>query len=121
MSESIQKTENEKFCSTCGAIILKAAEICPKCGVRQQTDSAATFIESIGDLSESDWLTALLLAIFLGGLGVHRFYVGKIGTGILMILTIGGFFGIWPIIDIIMIATGKFRDKSGRLLSKKRS
>ena len=54
----------------------------------------------------------LLLAILLGGLGVHRFYVGKIGTGILMILTLGGL-GIWTLVDIIMIAVGSFTDKQG--------
>ena len=49
----------------------------------------------------------------MGGLGVHRFYVGKIGTGILTILTIGGFLGIWQLIDLIVIATGNFKDKDG--------
>lgn len=63
-------------------------------------------------------LVALLFCLFLGMLGVHRFYVGKIGTGILMILTVGGGFGIWPFIDFIMIAVGHFRDKQGRRLVK---
>ena len=60
---------------------------------------------------------ALLLCIFLGGLGVHRFYVGKIGTGIVWLLT-GGVFGIGWIVDIIQIALGNFKDKSGALLKK---
>ena len=65
-----------------------------------------------------DWLVTLLLSILVGGLGVHRFYVGKIGTGVLMLLTAGGC-GIWAIIDIIMIATGSFKDAQGRDLVKK--
>lgn len=62
-------------------------------------------------------LAAALLAFFLGGLGIHRFYVGKIGTGIATILTIGGFFGIWPLIDFIMILLGSFKDKQERYLA----
>jgi TM2 domain-containing membrane protein YozV len=66
---------------------------------------------------QKSWLAALLLCLFLGGLGVHRFYVGKIGTGILQILTLGGL-GIWVLIDLIMIAVGKFRDKQGQPLAR---
>ena len=62
-----------------------------------------------------DWLTTLLLAIFLGGFGVHRFYTGHIGIGIAQLLTLGGC-GIWSLIDIIMIATGSFKDAEGNAL-----
>ena len=50
--------------------------------------------------------------VFLGGLGVHRFYVGKIGTGILQLLTLGGL-GIWTMVDFIMVVTGNFTDGDG--------
>jgi TM2 domain-containing membrane protein YozV len=66
--------------------------------------------------SSKNKMTTLILCIFLGGLGVHRFYVGKIGTGIVWLLT-GGVFGIGWLVDIIMIAMGKFKDKQGNLLA----
>ncbi|OGT47066.1 MAG: hypothetical protein A3F17_01975 [Gammaproteobacteria bacterium RIFCSPHIGHO2_12_FULL_41_15] len=64
-------------------------------------------------VSHKSRLACLLLCFFLGILGVHRFYVGKIGTGILMILTAGGL-GIWVLIDLIMILVGSFTDKQGK-------
>ena len=76
---------------------------------------------------------AALLAFFLGQLEIHRFYVGKVGTGIVMLLLtiigyatiafVVGFFvlaavGIWILVDFIMILMGKFKDKNGLLISK---
>lgn len=63
-------------------------------------------------VSPKSRLAALLLCFFFGYLGIHRFYVGKIGTGILWLLT-GGFFGIGWIIDFIMIIVGSFTDAAG--------
>ena len=65
-----------------------------------------------------DWLTTLLLSIFLGSLGVDRFYTGHTGLGVLKLLTCGGI-GIWWLVDLIMIATGKFTDKAGNPLVRK--
>ena len=63
-------------------------------------------------MSEKNFLVTLLLAILIGELGIHRFYAGKIGTGLLMLFTLGGC-GIWWIIDIIIVATGNFKDSKG--------
>ena len=59
-------------------------------------------------MDKNRW-TAGLLCFFLGAFGVHRFYVGKIGTGILQLVTLGGL-GIWALIDFILILTGEFTD-----------
>ena len=67
---------------------------------------------------QKSWVVALVLCFFLGILGVHRFYVGKVGTGILQLLTLGGFFGIWVLIDLVMILVGKFDDKQGQPLAR---
>ena len=66
--------------------------------------------------SEKSNTVALLLCFFLGFLGVHRFYVGKIGTGVLMLVTLGGL-GIWNLIDFIIIVVQKFTDSEGNTLS----
>jgi len=58
---------------------------------------------------------AFALSVLLGWAGAHRFYVGKVGTGILMLCTLGGM-GIWYLYDAIMIASGSFRDAQGRRL-----
>jgi len=53
---------------------------------------------------------ALLLCFFLGWAGGHRFYTNKVGTGLMMLFTMGGF-GMWYFLDFVMIATGNFKDK----------
>lgn len=67
--------------------------------------------------SDKRILPAFLLCFFVGFLGVHRFYVGKVGTGILQIVTLGGL-GIWVLIDFIMIIVGAFTDKQGRKITQ---
>jgi RNA polymerase subunit RPABC4/transcription elongation factor Spt4 len=161
---------DEKYCFSCGSPIKKAAEICPKCGVNQNARNSTMAIDvyctSCGRSIKKEaatcpfcgvaqastdyppgyvpknWTTALLLLIFLGTYGGHRFYVGKAGTAILMLIIsvigsvgiglmdatdgISGLLGIgcivigiWWIIDLVQICNVKFTDKQGYPLKKK--
>ncbi|MFQ5429419.1 MAG: TM2 domain-containing protein [Phycisphaerae bacterium] len=67
------------------------------------------------EVSPHKRLVLFLLLFFLGYFGVHRFVVGKIGTGLLFVLTVGGL-GLWWLIDLILILVGGFTDKEGRLV-----
>lgn len=89
------------YCTECGESVSDEADACPKCGAPQGLPR-----------SPKGFVPALLLCFFFGILGFHRFYVGKIGTGILMILTFGGL-GIWAMIDLIIIVVGSFKDSDG--------
>ena len=66
-------------------------------------------------MSNKSKFLAAVLCFFLGVFGVHRFYVGKIGTGFLQLITAGGF-GVWWIIDLVFILLGKFTDSNGNAL-----
>jgi len=79
------------------------------------SDAAESVVGSSEDVSDLKVLPAFLMCFFLGCFGVHRFYVGKIGTGVAQLLTLGGL-GIWALIDWIMIIAGAFKDKEGRPL-----
>ena len=65
--------------------------------------------------SPRKWVVTLILCLFFGVFGVHRFYVGKIGTGILQLFTAGGYF-IWTFVDFVTILTGKFTDSKGNVI-----
>lgn len=71
-----------------------------------------------GQVAQNDksYMAAFLLSFFLGGLGVDRFYLGRTGTGIAKLLTLGGL-GIWAIVDLFLIYLGKLRGKDGAPLS----
>ena len=69
------------------------------------------------EISEKKFTPAVLLCFFLGGLGVHRFYLGKTGTGVLMLLTLGGV-GIWTLIDFVRLITGSLKDAEERDLAR---
>jgi len=114
------------YCLACGKSVKKVADVCPHCGVRQR-ETADGYPPGYAPKS---WVAALLLLIFLGG--VHRLYVGKIGSGILYpLLVIIGYaaavptFGIstlpaiiWFIVDLVNICRGKFTDGKGYPLKR---
>lgn len=82
MEPNISKAVDEKFCSDCGAVIKARAEICPKCGVRQLGGSSLGATTASGKSK----VAAALFAILLGGIGIHKFYLGQVGQGVLYLL-----------------------------------
>ncbi len=104
---SAAQDDSMVYCRACGKQIHSSATACPGCGAPQLADGT----------SDKKILPAFLLCFFVGLLGVHRFYVGKVGTGILQIFTLGGL-GIWVLIDFIMILMGAFTDSQGRKLKQ---
>lgn len=96
------------YCRACGSQMHFSAQACPGCGAPQQGQGLSA--------SQKRILPAAILCFFIGFLGVHRFYVGKVGTGILQLLTFGGL-GIWAFVDFIMIVIGSFRDGDGNLIN----
>ena len=76
-----------------------------------------TMNQRVGAVSEKKFVPTVLLCFFLGSLGIHRFYLGKVGTGILMLLTLGGL-GIWTIIDFVRLVIGSLGDKGGLPLQR---
>jgi predicted RNA-binding Zn-ribbon protein involved in translation (DUF1610 family) len=96
------------YCRACGSQMHFSAHACPGCGAAQQEQASSRSLKRI--------LPAAILCFFFGIFGVHRFYVGKVGTGILQLFTLGGF-GIWAFIDFIMIVVGSFRDSDGNQIN----
>lgn len=101
-----------EFCANCGGKLNPNSVACLNCGVASSF-GAAQIQGKDSNVSDKDWLITLLICLFVGGLGIHRFYVGKTGTGILWLFTLGCF-GIGSIIDLIMILCGKFTDADGK-------
>ena len=102
-------------CEKCGKEIPEGATSCPSCVASPAPQPVTAPVA--GD-DRKDWLTTLLLSIFLVQLGVDRFYLGYIGLGVLKLLT-GGGCGIWWLVDVILIATDGLKDAKGRPLHRK--
>ncbi len=101
------------YCTACGKQIHESATVCPGCGAPQQARASAAAVAAPAAYgTDKRILPAFLLCFFLGVFGAHRFYVGKVGSAIAMLLTIGGL-GIWALVDLIMIVTGSFKDDNG--------
>lgn len=94
-----------KFCKDCGAKISKKAEICPKCGCRQVSSMDA----------DKNKVVAGVLALLLGGLGIHKFYLGQTGKGIAYILLfwtyIPSILALIEGIQILCMSDDKFQEK----------
>lgn len=112
------------YCKNCGKEIGNNVSYCPVCGVStgaptsQQAAPQQPIINIVnntpGYIHKKKW-PAFWLCLLLGEFGIHRFYVGKIGTGIIWLLTFG-FYGIGWLIDLIVILCGGFKDKAGQPL-----
>lgn len=110
------------FCSQCGAHIKHGVEFCPNCGIKidpTEKNSPSSNQHVIRYSAKSSKIT-FILCLFLGMIGAHRFYVGKIGTGFLMIITAGGF-GLWVLFDLLTLINNKFEDKQGNLIELSKS
>jgi TM2 domain-containing membrane protein YozV len=96
-------------CHACGRLIDHEAVVCTSCGVMQPLPPELATDKHI--------LPAGLLCVFLGVFGAHRFYVGKTGTALLQLFTLGGR-GIWMLYDLIMLVTGEFTDAEGNRITE---
>ena len=112
------------YCKYCGQQIEDSAKFCTSCGAAQESTAHQqpvinvinenTNVNSWGYLHKKKWV-AFFWCLFFGYLGFHRFYVGKVFTGIIWMLTLG-LCGIGWILDLIIILFGGFRDKAGQFL-----
>ncbi len=106
------------YCNNCGR--QSEGNFCPNCGSSAQNahyTQTHVHINFNEQYSDRDWFVTLILSIVLGAMGVHRFYCGKIGTGIIWFLT-GGCLGIGYIVDVVTIAMGNFRDINGKIVQR---
>lgn len=112
-----------KFCPFCGKSIGEDFRICPYCGENIYSAYINNNNNNNSAFSPNNWLICLLLTIFLGEIGAHKFYVGRIKEGVIMLIltiTVIGFvvsFVIW-VIDLINLLSGNFKDSDGKYIKK---
>lgn len=111
--------ETKERCSVCEKEI-SSSEYIENGGMCRGCIDESEEFENETYISNKDWLTTLLLCIFGGGLGIHRFYVGKIGTGLLYLFS-GGFLLIGVLIDLIIIVCGNFDDVDGNVITNEKN
>lgn len=114
---------NARVCSNCGHNLLieeSFDEINSKDVKNQNIVTSSQSAEGAEEVSNKKWSMVLILCILLGLIGFHRFYVGKGGTAILMLLTFGGF-GIWTLVDLVIIALNEFTDEDGRKIKRNKN
>ena len=101
------------YCQNCGTPVTPLTEVCMKCGARIAKP------EELNISPKSRLLTTLLciLPACLAVNGAHRFYLGKIGTGLVMLFTLGGL-GVWTTIDFIYAVSGNMKDSDGKLIKR---
>ena len=105
------------FCRACGKQLHMTALTCTQCGAQQRAAAPARAMAMDPNVSPKLLLPAVLLCFWFGVFGVHRFFVGKVGTGLLQLFTFGGL-GIWALIDLIILICGAFTDSDGRKLTQ---
>ena len=101
------------YCQKCGASMTREDRFCRKCGWDSSAPLWASTPALTANVSDRRRTVAALLCFFLGVFGAHRFYVGKIGTGLLWLFTLG-LLGMGMLFDFILVLTGEFKDAEGR-------
>lgn len=132
---SVRVGDGNKYCPHCGYTISRDTTVCSNCGrstiIGSYNNTQYNYANNYNSynsqyqqtnynpaISTKDWLITLLLCLFFGGLGIHRFYVGKTGTGVLWFFTLGCF-GIGTLIDFFKIVSGNFKDSNEKWIRQK--
>lgn len=118
-SDCLVEVEGKNYCKLCVGKAFSEQKAAGQSGPTISINNVSNATATAGNLgmmvSMKSRLVSLLLCLFIGVFGAHRFYVGKIGTGILYLVTFG-FCGVGVVIDLILILVGSFRDSYGMMI-----